>query len=592
MNEAGEHQRGLVRRFLRECVRPYLGLQVEIGFCLLVGVVLQLVDPLLLKFIIDRALGDENFGLLVLLIGILGGVLLFRVAFRIVSTWLYSYGGLKILFEFRQRVFEHVEKLSPYFFQGERLGDILARLTSDIDVLQRAAAHTVVNAVQDLLTIAGILAVLVWLDGELTLALIVIYPLLGWILLRINRRIRREGRNARQAIAGLFSFLEERLAGMRLIQEFRREKAEAKRHVSVSRPWIKSNLALSLFGSGQQSLADLMATGSFIVVFLIGGSRVLNGTLTVGTLVAFYTLATRMFRPITGLIDINIDLQVARAALSRVYELLDSEPEIQEHPEAAVPRLQVGALELKNVGLTWPDGTLALDGIDLRVEPGQVVALVGPSGSGKSTLAALLARLRDPDQGSLRLDDLDLRRWKLGELRRSVGLVPQETRLFHDTLAANLRMARPRATDAELCEVLDVAGLENFRRGLTEGLDTMVGEQGLRLSGGERQRIALARVLLKDPLVYILDEATSALDSVTEREVLDRLFERLRSRTLILIAHRLTSIARADRIFVLAGGRLVESGTHHELYEQDGLYRSLHDERARTSHRRRHLPSP
>lgn len=575
------HRRGLVRRFFRERVRPYLGLQVEIGFCLLVSVILGLVDPLILRAIIDRALGDGDYTLLLVLVGILFGVLAFRTGFRLITVWLYSYSGLRILFDFRQKVFEHVELLSPFFFRGERMGDILARLSSDIDVLQQAAAHTVVNAVQDLLTIGGIMALLLYIDPKLTLALLLIYPVLIGLLAKINRRIQVEGVKARDAVAGLFSFLEERLTSIRLVQEFLREKAEARRHVRVSRPWIRSNLALSVIGAGQISLADVMATGAFILVFLMGGKRVLDGTLSLGSLVAFYTLASRLYRPISGLIDINIDLQVARASLARVYELLDREPDITEHDEATTPPEPAGAIRLTGVSLTWPGGTRALDDVTMTVEPGQVIALVGPSGSGKSTLAALAARYLDPQQGTVSIDDLDVRLWKLRSLHRAVGLVPQETQLFHDTIAGNLRLARPDASDAELIEALEVTGLGEFISNLPEGMETVVGEQGLLISGGERQRLALARALLKAPRIHILDEATSALDPRTERRVLSRYFEAIRGRTVILIAHRLTSVTNADRIFVLSDGRLVESGTHNELYQSGGLYRVLFDEQSR-----------
>jgi ABC-type multidrug transport system fused ATPase/permease subunit len=581
VKKVSPHQKGLVRRFLREYVRPYLGLQVEIGFCLLVSVFLNLIDPIILRAIIDRALGDGDSNLLFMLIFILVGVLVFRVGFRLITVWLYSYSGLRILFDFRQKVFEHVERLSPFFFRGEQLGDILARLTSDIDELQQAAAHTVVNAVQDIMTIFGIMVLLFWLDLKLTLALVVVYPLLIVILARINNRLRDEGLRAREAMAGLFSFLEERIVNIRLVQEFTREKAEAGRHVRVSRPWIGSNLSLSVIGAGQVSLADMMSTGAFILVFLLGGMRVLDGTLSLGSLVAFYTLASRLYRPISGLIDINIDLQVARASLLRVYELIDMEPDIKEHPQAATPPQIKGALELREVGLTWSDGTRALNDITMTVGAGQVVALVGPSGSGKSTLAALAARYLDPQQGTVSIDGLDLRRWKLKDLHRTVGVVPQETQLFHDTVAANLRLARRNASESDLYSALETSGLGEFVSNLPQGLMTLVGEQGLRLSGGERQRLALARSLLKAPFVHILDEATSALDPRTERQVLERYFDAVRGRTVILIAHRLTSVTNVDLIFVLNEGSLVETGSHDRLYQAGGLYRSLFDEQSR-----------
>lgn len=574
--------RGLVRRFFRERVRPYLGLQLEIGACLIALVLLELVDPLILRAIIDRALGDGDTGLLLALVGVLLLVMVFRIGFRLISVWLFSYSGLRIVFDFRQKAFEHVSRLSPYTLRGDHAGDTLARLTSDIDVLQRAAAHTVTRAAQDLLTIGGILLVLLWLDARLTLLLLLVYPLLVLVLLRINTRVQREGMRARVAMGGLYTFLEERLGAIRLIQEYRRQKAEARRHIGVSRPVISSNLALSVWAAGQISLADLMTTAAFGVVFLVGGHHVLDGRLSLGTLVAYYTLATRLYRPISLLIDVNVDLQVARAALARVYELLDRKPDIEDRTDATPLVAPVGGFELSGVGLTWPDGTRVLDDVSLSIAPGQRVAVVGTSGGGKSTLAALMTRFLDPERGSVRLDGRDLRTVTLASLRRAVGLVPQETQLFHDTLAANLRMAQPRATDDELRAALRVACLEDFLAGLPEGLDTLVGEEGLRLSGGERQRLALARALLKAPRAYILDESTSALDPRTERAVLTRFAEATAGCTVVVIAHRLTTVTEMDRIFVVGRGRLLESGTHAELYALGGAYRDLWDGQSAT----------
>jgi len=576
---AGEG-RALLGRFYREFLRPYWALQLEIAACFLVGVVLTLADPLLLRAIIDRALGDGDAQLLIVLIAILLGVLGFRVVFRLLSIWLTSYSGLRILFDLRQRTFERVEALSPYYFRGERFGDILARLTTDIEVLQRAAAHTLVNAAQDVLTLVGIALVLVWLDPALAIGLLVMLPLLFLGLARINRGLRREGHAARAASGDLYAFLEERVGAVRLIQEHRREGAEARAHVRVSRPWIERNLRLSLLGGIQVSIADLVTTGALMLVFLWGGLRAIRGEVSLGSLVAFYTLASRIYRPISGLVDLNIDLQVAIASLRRVFGLLDVEPHVREAPDALVPARCDGAFRAEGVGLVL-EGSPILRDVDLAVGAGQVVGLVGPSGSGKSTLAGLLARTLDPTEGRIELDGLELRRWKLRALRTRVGLVPQETRLFHDTLEANLRFARADATRAELEDVLAAVELGELLAALPDGLATRIGESGMRLSGGERQRLAIARALLKRPRLLVLDEATSALDPLTERLVLSRTLERMRGATVVLVAHRLTTLTHVDRIFVMERGRLVERGTHAELMAKSGLYRTLFDEQLR-----------
>lgn len=574
--------RGLFRRFVADAIRPYTGLQVRIGLCLLATVVFDLVDPLILKGLLDRGIAGRDRRALVVFSALLAGTFAVRTVFRLVTVWLYSYAGLRILFDMRQRLFTHALSLSPYFYRGERQGDILARLTADVDVLQQAAATTIVNAVRDILTIVAVVGLLVWLDPWLTLLLLAVYPFLYFGARRINHRLRTLGLAAREAYGGMFSFLDEHLGGVRLVQEYRRERAALRGYVHASRPVLDTNIRLSVWSAGQIALADIAATVALILVFFVGGERALAGSLSVGSLVAYYTLASRLFRPISGLIDVNVNLQVARGALLRLYSFLDEPRDLPEAAGAAAPELRTGALAFDDVTLRWPDGTCGLDRVSLAIEPGQVVALVGPSGSGKSTLAALAARYLDPTAGTVRLAGQDVRAWPLAALRETVGLVPQEALLFHDSLGANLRLARRGATEADLRAALDDAGLAEFVAALPEGLETTVGEQGLRLSGGERQRLALARALLKDPLVHLLDESTSALDPRTERRVVDRFLARAAGRTVVFVAHRLSSVTFADRIVVLDGGRVVEDGPHAALYAAGGLYRRLWDDQQRS----------
>lgn len=569
-------RRGPFVRFLLEHVLPYWKVQAAIFLCLAAGVALSLVDPLVLRAIIDKGLAGSDRRLLLQLCALLVGVLALRAGIHLLSVWLYSYSGLRILFDLRRRVFDRLLAMPAERLHEQRRGDLLARLTSDVDILQRAAAHTVVNAAQDLLTIAGISGVLIWLDPWLTLVLALAYPPLVWLLARTNDRLEQEGRRARRSVSDLYSFFEERLRGLALIREFGRQTAEARRHVRLSRPWIRSNLSLSVVGAVQVSLADITTTLAFVLVFLIGGLRTASGSLSVGSLVAFYTLATRLYRPISGLIDINIDLQLARVSLQRIYALIDSE--IPERPARGrrLPEGLRGEVCLENLSLRWEDGTIGLDRLSLEIPPGTYLALVGPSGSGKSTLARTLAGYLEPTSGAVRLDGRALDSYDWRWLRREIGLVSQQTLLFHASVESNLRLARPDASDEELLEALAVAGLDELLRTLPEGLDTLLGEDGLRLSGGERQRLALARMWLKRPSLLILDEATSALDARTERQILARLRERLEGRTLIVIAHRLPAVSDADRLLVLDGGRLAESGTHEELLERGDLYARLY----------------
>ena len=557
-------------------MRPYLALQFEIALCLAVGVALGLADPLVLRAIVDRALGDGDRGLLFALVGLLGIVLVFRIAFRVLSVWLTSYSGLRILFELRQRVYEHVQTLSAFFFRGERYGDVLARLTSDIDLLQRAAAHTLVNAVQDLLTIAGILALLFWLDAPLALGMLAVTPPLAWALSRVNRRLRNEAGAAREASGDLYAFLEERLAAVRLIQTHRRERAQALQHVRVSRPWIARNLALSFLGSVQVSIADVVTTGAFVLVFLAGGLRALDGALSLGSLVAFYTLATRLYRPIAGLIDVNIDLQLAAGSLERVYQLLDVRPDVTEAPDARVPALVRGAFAFRAVDFVL-DGQRLLDRLDLRVEAGRVLGLAGSSGAGKSTAAALLARHADASAGCVEVDGLDVRRWKLSALRRAVLLVPQETQLFHDSLAANLRFAAPRASDAELVDALEAVELGALLAGLPQG-SRRQGRSARQAAVGWRASAGRAR-----PSAARASRGSSCSTRRRARSTPCRsAWAQAHARTpegkvatVVLIAHRLRRSNRGRPVVVLDRGRVVEEGAHAELVARRGPYRAL-----------------
>lgn len=572
--------RGPVLRFLLEAVRPYWGLQLEILFCLVVGVVLALADPLLLRVLIDRALGDGDERLLYTLSAVLLGVLGFRTVFRLLSVGLTSYAGLRILFDLRRRTFEHVQRLALDARAAERPGDVLARLTSDIDVLQRAAAHTLVTATQDAFTIAAILLALWWLDPASTWVLCALFPVLALALRAIQARMRDESRRARRSIGDLFGFLEERLAAIGLIQEHRRERAQARAHVRVSRPWIRHNLRLSLLGAWQVSLTDAMTTLALIAVFLFGGVRTIHGELSLGSLVAYYTLAGRLVRPIAGLVDVHVDLAVAGAALSRVYALLDTPTGLDDGTRALDIARVAGGYRLRGIEVQL-GAARVLDGVDLAIAPGSTVALVGRSGGGKSTLATLLARCRDPARGRIELDGTELRELRLCDLRRAVGYVPQEALVLDGTLAENLRLSRRGARQEDLWAALALCALDDFVRELPDGLDARVGSGAQALSGGERQRLALARALLADPAVLVLDECTSALDASGERRVLEALFASRAGRTTILIAHRLGNLTGVDRIHVIERGRVLESGTHAELLAVGGAYRRLWDDQSR-----------
>jgi len=626
--------RTLLRR-VAAYARPYWG-QVALTIVLIIFTsLLSLIPPLLYRDLLDNALPSRDTARLNwLALGVIGVpvlVGLIGVAQRYFSARI----GEGIIYDLRRVLYGHMQRMSLHFFTNTRTGEMMSRLNNDVIGAQRAVTSTLVNIVTNVVSLVSTLAIMLSLEWRLTLLGVTILPLFILPSRRIGRLLRRIARERMDYNAEMNVLMNETLnvSGALLVKIFGRETDEmvrfTERAVQVRDSGIRQALIGRWFFFGL-SLAGAVGTA---LVFWIGGHLVLRGAFTVGTIIAFGTYLGQMYGPLSALTNARVEFATSLVSFERVFEVLDLPREIQDRPGALLLDRARGHVRFENVSFSYlsddreGDGATvmgledvprfgrrqyaappplsrgaqgadggkttphtsphpapesgaaprwALRDVSFEMHPGQLVALVGPSGAGKTTITYLLPRLYDPSEGRITMDGLDLRDVKLASLAEVVGMVTQETYLFHDTVRANLLYAKPGATQAELESACRAANIHDFIAGLPEGYETVVGERGYRLSGGEKQRVAIARVILKNPRVLILDEATSHLDSQSEALIQEALERVMKGRTSLVIAHRLSTILSADLILVVDGGRLVEQGTHAQLLARDGLYAGLY----------------
>jgi ABC-type multidrug transport system fused ATPase/permease subunit len=485
--------------------------------------------------------------------------------------------GQRVLFSVRTRLFRHLQTLSLDFYERERTGRLVARMTSDIDAMSDLVTDGLVTLVTGLITMVGVAVILVVMDWQLALATLVVAPLIG-LAARFWRRWSADAyRQVRETHSMVTVQLQESLAGVRAIQSFRRERATAARLREANhaeRAAHRRTIALaSFFFPG----IEFLGTAATVVVLGVGGRRVLAGDLEIGTLAAFLLYLRNLFDPVQQLSELYDSFQSATAGAERVGTVLAERPSVREAPDPVPLPDPRGDVRLEDVCFAYDQGPEVLHDVDLSLDAGTTLALIGPTGAGKSTVAKLIARFYDPQGGRVTLDGVDLRQVRLADLRRAMGYVPQEGFLFSGTVLDNIRFGRPDATRAEVEAAARAVGADQVIAGLPDGYDTQVGERGALLAAGERQLVAFARAWIADPALLILDEATSNLDAASEARITDAL-QRLRSgRTTIIIAHRLSTIAQADQIAVVSDGRIVESGTPAGLRARGGRFADLFD---------------
>lgn len=564
-------------RWFASLVRPYAARLTVALLALILSGGVSLVLPYVAGNVVDVALVKKSLDDMKSLVLALLGLFAVSGALDFVEHWTLRSTAAELLASLRARLHGHLLTLTPAFFESQRVGDLLSRLDADVGEIGSALTSDIVNGLQQALLLVGTLAVLFTLHGRLTGVMLLAVPPVIAAAVLFGLRFEKLSKERQEAQADANVAAEESLAGIRTVQAFVREPEERERYrARIERAKRISLRAAALWGAFG-GVVSFLAFSAVTLVLWYGGTLLVKGELRPGELTSFLIYTVMVASAVGSLTALYGSWKTAIGATQRVRELLDTKPVVVDAANALPLARVEGRIELRGVGFAYPAaaGKKALEDVSLAVEPGQCVALVGPSGAGKSTIVALLLRFHDSQEGSVLLDGEDVRRYRLADLRGAIGLVPQEILLFGGTVSENIRFGRPGASADEVRAAAEAAQAHAFIDKLPRKYDSVVGERGIKLSAGERQRIAIARVFLKDPRVVVLDEATSSLDSESEHLV-QRAFDRLlEGRTTIVIAHRLTTVRRADKVVVVEAGRLHGEGTHEELLEKDALYRRL-----------------
>jgi ABC transporter fused permease/ATP-binding protein len=543
---------------------------------LILGSLASLLYPQGLKVVIDGAQHGAGRGLIDRTALAMAAVSLVFGASIAIRYVLFSIAGERVVTRLREQLYRAILDQEIAFFDARRTGELTSRLSSDTAVLQNAVSVNVSLALRSLAQAVGGVVFLIYTSPRLTALMLAVVPAVALGAVTYGRRVRRLARDVQDALAGAGEIAEESIAGIRTVRAFTAEPEEARRYGGAVGKALGLARKRILAGGTFMAVASFASYGAAALVIWYGGRLVLHGQMTPGQLTSFLVYTLIVAFSLGGLADLWADLMRATGAAERVFELLDRVPTIP--PEGgARPAAAAGAVALSAVRFAYPtrSDVPVLEGVDLQIAPGEVVALVGPSGAGKSTVAALLLRFYDPQDGRVTFDGRDLRSLDPRWLRAQIGTVAQEPILFATTVADNIRYGRPGASDADVEAAARAANAHPFVSRFPEGYRTLVGERGVQLSGGQKQRVAIARALLKDPRLLVLDEATSALDAESEHLVREALERLMRGRTTLIIAHRLSTVKGADRVVVLDGGRIVQSGPHARLVAEDGLYRRL-----------------
>ncbi|WP_226578305.1 ABC transporter ATP-binding protein [Halobacillus litoralis] len=558
-------------------IKPYTKTLLPVAIItMLITTIIRLVVPILIgEVAINVAIADSNTNLLIQLVTGIAVLYLLSYIGNALRIKYVNILGQNVIYDIRQHLFSHVQRLSHRFFDSRSAGSILVRIMNDINSLQELFTNGIINLLMDVVMLTGIVVILFVLSPKLALAILIIVPLMFYISTKLRRNIRRSWQNVRIQQSKLNSHLNESLQGVRITQSFSQEKENTEFFNGVNTDNFESwNQATKKSAMFRPFVEMINAIGTVILVSF-GAWLILQGEIQVGTFVTFAFFLGMFWEPISRLGMMYNQLLMAMAASERIFEFLDEEPNVEEKKNAVELKDMKGHIEFDHVQFAYDSKRIALHDINLEMKQGETVALVGHTGSGKSTIANLISRFYDPTKGSVKIDGVDLQDATIDSVRQQISVVLQDTFIFSGTIMENIRFGRPDASDEEVIEAAKVVGADDFIQRLNNGYETEVEERGSILSAGERQLLSFARALLADPRILILDEATASIDTETELKIQQALKKLLKGRTAIMIAHRLSTIREADNIFVLENGRILEQGSHDDLMNQQGEYYEL-----------------
>lgn len=570
-----------IKRYM-QFVKPY---NWQIIVTILIGVVkfaIPLFIPILIKIVIDDIIGGDmsEAEKLRLLFYWLGGTalvfFLIRPPIEYYRQYLAQYVSNKILFDIREKLFDHLQKLSLKYYANTRAGEVISRVINDVEQTKNFVMIGLMNVWLDLATILIAIGIMLTLNVKLTLVTLIAFPFYAFSVKYFFGRLRDLTRQRSQALAGVQSYLHERVQGMSVIKTFTLEDHEQKNFDEANGEFLDKAIDQTKWNAKAFAVVNTITDVAPLLVIAYAGYEAVTGNLSVGTMAAFVAYIERLYSPLRRLVNSSTTLTQSIASMDRMFELMDEGYEVVDSPNAKELKRLDGELSFQNVYFQYEEeGTPVLRGINFTIHPGQTAAFVGMSGGGKSTIISLLPRFYDVTDGAIKMDGQDIRDVTIESLRKQIGLVLQDTLLFSDSIRMNIAMGRPDATEEEIIEAAKAANAHDFILNLPNGYDTTVGERGVKLSGGQKQRIAIARVFLKNPRILVLDEATSALDLESESLIQDSLERLATDRTTLIVAHRLSTITHADQILVVDHGQIIETGTHQELMKKQGAYYNL-----------------